>query len=140
MLNSWKAGAYAQQVNVPIDELVAIPNGVEFEQAAGVPLVALTALQALRDNGKLKPGQHVLINGGSGGVGTAAIQIAKAMITIMTAIPPAKIGFFRHSGTPFTKRLLPSNNRNYMTKSWRIDIKIAGEVGICHKIDGTDSI
>lgn len=90
MLNSWKAGAYAQQINVPIDELVAIPKGVEFEEAAGVPLVALTALQALRDNGKLKPGQHVLINGGSGGVGTAAIQIAKAMNAEVTSISSEK--------------------------------------------------
>ncbi|MEO1438728.1 MAG: NAD(P)-dependent alcohol dehydrogenase, partial [Bacteroidota bacterium] len=90
MLNSWKAGAYAQQVNVPIDELVAMPKGLDFEAAAGVPLVALTALQALRDNGKLKPGQHVLINGGSGGVGTAAIQIAKAMNAEVTSISSEK--------------------------------------------------
>lgn len=86
MLNSWKAGAYAQKVNVPIDELFPMPKNVKFEEAAGIPLVALTALQAIRDNGKLKPGQHILINGGSGGVGTAAIQIAKAMNAEVTSV------------------------------------------------------
>ncbi|MEM6723611.1 MAG: NAD(P)-dependent alcohol dehydrogenase [Bacteroidota bacterium] len=90
MLNSWKAGAYAQIVNVPVDELAPLPKGIDFEQAAGVPLVALTALQAIRDLGKLKPGQKILINGGSGGVGTAAIQIAKAMNAEVTSISSEK--------------------------------------------------
>jgi NADPH:quinone reductase-like Zn-dependent oxidoreductase len=55
------------------------PDSVSFEQAAAVPIAAITALQALRDKGQLKAGQKVLINGASGGVGTYAVQIAKAM-------------------------------------------------------------
>ena len=56
-----------------------MPAGVSFEQAASLPIAALTALQALRDKGDLQPGQKVLINGASGGVGTFAVQIAKSM-------------------------------------------------------------
>jgi NADPH:quinone reductase-like Zn-dependent oxidoreductase len=55
-----------------------MPDNVSFEQAAAVPIAAITALQALRDKGQLKAGQKVLINGASGGVGTYAVQIAKA--------------------------------------------------------------
>ncbi len=58
--------------------VVQIPDNVSFEQAAAIPVAALTALQALRDQGGLQAGQKVLINGASGGVGTYAVQIAKA--------------------------------------------------------------
>ena len=72
-------GAFAEYVVVREDRsLAAIPANVSFEQAAAVPVAALTALQALRDKGSIKPGQKVLINGASGGVGTFAVQIAKA--------------------------------------------------------------
>ena len=54
------------------------PASVSFEEAAAVPIAALTALQALRDHGQVQPGHKVLINGASGGVGTYAVQIAKA--------------------------------------------------------------
>src|SRR5207302_4288293 len=54
------------------------PASVTFEQAASVPIAAITALQALRDNGHIHAGQKVLINGASGGVGTFAVQIAKS--------------------------------------------------------------
>jgi NADPH:quinone reductase-like Zn-dependent oxidoreductase len=55
------------------------PSNVSFEEAAAVPIAALTALQALRDHGKLEPGQRVLVNGASGAVGTFAVQVAKAL-------------------------------------------------------------
>jgi NADPH:quinone reductase-like Zn-dependent oxidoreductase len=75
-----RTGAYAEYVLVRDDRaIVHIPEGVSFEQAASLPIAALTALQALRDKGNLQPGQKVLINGASGGVGTFAVQIAKSM-------------------------------------------------------------
>jgi NADPH:quinone reductase-like Zn-dependent oxidoreductase len=74
------SGAFAEYVLVSEDRAIAhIPVGVSFEQAASLPVAALTAIQALRDKGDLQPGQKVLINGASGGVGTFAVQIAKSM-------------------------------------------------------------
>ncbi len=70
-----KFGAFGEYVCVKADRaLVLKPAGVTFEQAAGLPVAAITALQGLRDKGKVQPGQKVLINGASGGVGTFAVQ------------------------------------------------------------------
>ena len=75
-----RTGAFAEYVIVPEDRaIVRKPPELSFDQAAAMPVAALTALQALRDKGELKPGQKVLINGASGGVGTFAVQIARAM-------------------------------------------------------------
>ena len=73
-----RTGAFAEYVTVREDRALALkPANVTFEQAASVPIAAITALQALRDKSKLEAGQKVLINGASGGVGTFAVQIAK---------------------------------------------------------------
>ncbi|MEY2578526.1 MAG: hypothetical protein QOI49_1350 [Verrucomicrobiota bacterium] len=73
-------GAFGEYVLVREDRALVIkPPGVTFEQAAALPVAAITALQGLRDKGKLQPGQKVLINGASGGVGTFAVQLAKMM-------------------------------------------------------------
>jgi NADPH:quinone reductase-like Zn-dependent oxidoreductase len=82
-----KNGALAEYVCVLPDRAVTLkPANVTFEQAASVPVAAITALQGLRDKGKIKPGQKVLINGASGGVGTFAVQIAKSYGTEVTAV------------------------------------------------------
>jgi NADPH:quinone reductase-like Zn-dependent oxidoreductase len=73
----WCDGAFAEYVSADEDNFVTRPSGMSFEQAAAVPMAALTALQGVRDQGRVEPGQKVLINGASGGVGTFAVQIAK---------------------------------------------------------------
>lgn len=82
-----KNGALAEYVCVLADRSVTLkPANVTFEQAASVPVAALTALQGLRDKGKIKPGQKVLVNGASGGVGTFAVQVAKSFGTEVTGV------------------------------------------------------
>jgi NADPH:quinone reductase-like Zn-dependent oxidoreductase len=73
-----RSGAFAEYVSAR-SAIALKPDRVSFENAAAVPVAALTALQALRDHGGLQPGQKVLVNGASGGVGTFAVQIAKAL-------------------------------------------------------------
>jgi NADPH:quinone reductase-like Zn-dependent oxidoreductase len=82
-----KFGAFGEYVLVREDRALVIkPAGVTFEQAAALPVAAITALQGLRDKGKVKPGQKVLINGASGGVGTFAVQLAKTMGAEVTGV------------------------------------------------------
>lgn len=81
-----KYGSYAEYACVPEDHLVPIPAGLSFEQAAAVPMAGLTALIALRDNAGVRPGQTVLVNGASGGVGTFTVQLAKAFGAQVTAV------------------------------------------------------
>ena len=80
-------GAFAEYVSVVADDALARkPGNLTFEQAAAVPIAGTTALQALRDKGHIAPGQKVLINGASGGVGTFAVQIAKAFGAEVTGV------------------------------------------------------
>ena len=82
----WAPGAFAEYVAAREDQFIAKPAELTFEQAAAVGVSATTALQLLRDNGKVQPGQKVLINGASGGVGTFAVQIAKAFGAEVTGV------------------------------------------------------
>jgi len=80
-------GAFAEYVTVGADGALSLkPGNMSFEQAASAGIAGITALQALRDKGKLEPGQRVLINGASGGVGTFAVQIAKSFGAEVTAV------------------------------------------------------
>jgi NADPH:quinone reductase-like Zn-dependent oxidoreductase len=81
-----KRGAFAEYVCATEDKLVLKPANVSFEAAAAVPVAGLTALQAVRDQAHVQPGQTVLINGAGGGVGTFAVQIAKAFGAVVTAV------------------------------------------------------
>jgi NADPH:quinone reductase-like Zn-dependent oxidoreductase len=86
----WGAGAFAEYVSAPEDQFVKKPANLTFEQAAAVGVSASTALQLLRDNGSVQPGQKVLVNGASGGVGTFAVQIAKAFGAEVTGVCSTK--------------------------------------------------
>jgi NADPH:quinone reductase-like Zn-dependent oxidoreductase len=79
-------GTFTEYVCANKNAITLKPTNLTFEQAAAVPVAAMTALQALRDNGNLQPGQKVLINGATGGVGTFAVQIAKAFGAEVTAV------------------------------------------------------
>jgi NADPH:quinone reductase-like Zn-dependent oxidoreductase len=82
-----KNGAIAEYICVLADRAVVLkPSNMTFEQAASVPVAAITALQGLRDKGKIQFGQKVLVNGASGGVGTFAVQIAKSFGTEVTGV------------------------------------------------------
>jgi NADPH:quinone reductase-like Zn-dependent oxidoreductase len=81
-----KTGSYTEYGCAREMRIALKPKNMSLEEAAGIPIAGLTALQALRDHGQLQPGQKVLINGASGGVGTFAVQIAKALGAEVTAV------------------------------------------------------
>lgn len=86
----WCAGAFAEYARAAEDQFIKKPVNLTFEQAAAIGVSASTALQLLRDDGKVQPGQKVLINGASGGVGTFAVQIAKALGAEVTGVCSTK--------------------------------------------------
>jgi NADPH:quinone reductase-like Zn-dependent oxidoreductase len=86
----FKDGAFAEYAVIAADQAAAKPPSLTFEQAAAIPLAGSTALVAVRDAGKVSPGQRVLVNGASGGVGTFAVQIARALGADVTAVCSAR--------------------------------------------------
>ena len=86
----WCAGAFAEYASAPAAQFVKKPARLTFEQAAAVGVSATAALQLIRDDGKVRPGQRVLITGASGGVGTFAVQIAKALGAEVTGVTSTK--------------------------------------------------
>lgn len=92
-------GAFAEYVAVPEHALLLKPDTMTFAQAAALPLAAVTALQGLRDKGGIQPGKKVLINGAAGGVGSFALQIAKAVGAEVTAVGSSdKLAMLRSLG------------------------------------------
>ena len=110
--------AFAEYAPARPDKLAPMPANLSFEQAAAVPVSAVTALQALRDRGRLKAGQHVLVIGASGGVGTFAVQIAKALGATVTGVcSTAKLDLVRSLGADhvidYTQADITDDGRRY---------------------------
>jgi NADPH:quinone reductase-like Zn-dependent oxidoreductase len=111
-------GGFAEYACAPESRLALKPANLSFEEAAAVPMAALTALQGLRDVGQIRPGQKVLINGASGGVGTFAVQIAKSFGAEVTAVcSPRNLDQSRSLGADhvidYTKEDFTQNRRQY---------------------------
>ncbi len=111
-------GGFAEYVCARENALVLKPAGITFEEAAAVPMAAVTALQGLRDTGQIQPGQKVLINGASGGVGTFAVQIAKSFGADVTAVcSTGKMDVVRSLGADhvidYTKEDFTQNSQRY---------------------------
>ena len=96
-------GAFAEYVSVREKGSLALkPPALSYEQVAAAPIAGVTALQALRDKGNVQPGQKVLINGASGGVGTFAVQIAKAFGAEVTGVcSTTKVAMVRAIGADY---------------------------------------
>jgi NADPH:quinone reductase-like Zn-dependent oxidoreductase len=95
----WCDGAFAEYASVPQDQLVGKPSNLTFEQVAAVPTSGFAALQALRDTGGVQPGQRVVVIGASGGVGSFAVQLAKAYGAEVTGVCSTKsLGMVRALG------------------------------------------
>jgi len=108
----------AEYVSVAEEKLAFKPANLTFEQAAAIPTGAITALKGLRDVGKLQPGQKVLINGASGGVGTFAVQIAKALDAEVTGVCSTRnVDMVRSLGADdvvdYTRKDFTQNGRRY---------------------------
>jgi len=111
-------GSFAEYTCISEKKLALKPNNISFNEAAAFPMAALTALQGLRDIGKIQKGQKVLIDGASGGVGTFAVQIAKSFETIVTAVcSTGKVEIAYSAGADhvidYTKENISKNGEKY---------------------------
>ena len=113
-------GSLAEYVCATESSLALKPENLTWEQAASVPIAAITALQGLRDKGKILPGQHVLINGAAGGVGTFAVQIAKSLKARVTAVCSTRsVALVRSIGADF---VIDYTRENFIHASQRYDV------------------
>ncbi len=116
---SWSGkGGFAEYVSVPENLLALKPANISFEEAAAVSVSAVVALQSVRDSGQIQPGQKVLINGASGGVGTFTVQIAKYYGAEVTAVcSTGKMDMVRSIGADhvidYTKEDFTQNRQVY---------------------------
>ena len=134
-LDSIRGGACADYALTSVDTVVALPSKLPTDIAAAMPLAGTTALQSLRDHGKMKPGDRVLVNGASGGVGMFAVQIAKAYGCHVDAVASDEnrefclsLGadnFFDYERTDFTNS----------TQRWDLIFDAAGKASYCDARD-----
>jgi NADPH:quinone reductase-like Zn-dependent oxidoreductase len=114
--------AWAEYACARPDHLAVKPASVSFEDAAATPIAAITALQALRDHGRVQPGQKVLINGASGGVGTFAVQLAKAFGAEVTGVcSPRNVEQTRLLGAD---RVVDYTREDFTTLDERFDLML----------------
>jgi NADPH:quinone reductase-like Zn-dependent oxidoreductase len=120
MINGWQGVTFAEFLVARDNEIILAPNNLSLANSASVPLAAQTALQALSELGKIKSGYKVCINGASGGVGTFAIQIAKAFGAEVTALSsPANFDFCESLGADF---MFDYNNKDFIKNKNSFDI------------------
>lgn len=113
-------GAFAEYVCAREAKLARKPESISFEQAASVPIAGLTALQALRDKGRLQPGQKLLINGAAGGIGTFAVQIAKSFAANVTGVCSTRnVELVRSLGAD---RIIDYTREDFTQDSGRFDL------------------
>ncbi len=113
-------GGYAEYAAVPEKLAAPKPNNISYEEAAVVPLAAMTSLQALRDQGQIKAGQNILINGASGGVGTFAVQIAKVLGAEVTGVCSSRnIDLVKSLGAD---RIIDYNQQDFTQEKIQYDI------------------
>ncbi|WP_028568923.1 NAD(P)-dependent alcohol dehydrogenase [Salinispora tropica] len=116
-----RQGAFAEYVTMPHDSGVQKkPTGLTLEQAASVPVAALTAYQALRHHGRLQPGHRLLVNGAAGGVGTFAVQIGKALGAEVTGVCSSRnVGLVRDLGAD---HIIDYNKEKFIHSGQRYDV------------------
>jgi NADPH:quinone reductase-like Zn-dependent oxidoreductase len=115
-----RLGAFAEYACTAEDRVYPIADGITFEQAACLPIAGLTALQSLRDHGKIAAGKKVLINGASGGVGHFAIQIAKVFSAEVTAVTSSRnVDFVKGLGAD---RVIDYSTEDFTKGSGQYDI------------------
>ncbi len=113
-------GAFAEYACAPESKLVMKPEGVTYEQAASAPIAALTALQGLRDAGKVQPGQKILINGAAGGVGTYVVQIGKWLGAEVTGVCSTRnVDMLRSLGA---ERVVDYTREDFTQGAYRYDV------------------
>ncbi|MDQ6783034.1 MAG: NAD(P)-dependent alcohol dehydrogenase [Actinomycetota bacterium] len=126
------AGSFAEYAAVQADKLAPKPANLSFEEAAAVPVSALTALQAVRDHGRLQAGQQVLIVGASGGVGTFAVQIATSFGAVVTGVSStSKVEMVRGLGAA---HVIDYTGNDFADGSHRYDVilDIGGNTPLSH--------
>ena len=120
-------GGMSEEIVVPADNLVAVPDGVTFEQAAALPMAYATAHRLLVTRGAVQEGEHVVVLGASGGLGTGAVQIAAALGAEVTAVAssPAKLARLEELGA---NHLIEATGGEYGAAVWKLTGKRGADV------------